>query len=91
MRKNDAKALGCLSLLIGGLLSIFIPIFLIGNKIYSDVVWVFLAPGWFILRPGAHDGLVILLATFLDTIIFAALNYGIIYCVVRFSGRAKYE
>ena len=91
MRKHDAKARGCLSLLIGGLLSIFIPIFLIGSNIYSDAVWVFLMPGWVILRPGAHDGLVILLATLLDTIIFAVLIYGIIYGVVRFLGRAKYE
>ena len=91
MRKNDVKALSCLSLLIGGLLSIFIPILLIGNKIYSDVVWVFLMPGWVILRPGAHDGFVILLATLLDTIVFAVLIYGIIYGVVRFLGRAKSE
>jgi hypothetical protein len=91
MRRQDAKALGCLSFLVGGLLSIFIPIFLIGSRIYSDALWIILMPGWVIFRPGRDDGFEILMATILDTIIYGALIYGIIYGLVRFVGKAKYE
>ncbi len=91
MHRQDAKSLGCLSLLVGGLLSIFIPIFLIGSRIYSDALWVILMPGWVIFRPGRDDGFEILMATILDTIIFGTIVYGIIYGIVRFFDKAKYE
>jgi len=91
MIKRDVKALGCLSLLVGGLLSILIPVFIIGSEIYSDVLWLFLMPGWVIFRPGAHDFFELLSATVFDTLVFAAVTYGIIYGVVRFSNLAKFR
>lgn len=88
MRSRDAIALGCLSFLVGGLLSVFIPIFLIGGGIYSDAAWIILMPGWVIFHPGHADVFEILMATIVDTVIFGALLYGIIWGVVRFFRKA---
>jgi hypothetical protein len=89
VRRQDAKALGCVALLIGGALSVFIPIFLIGAEIYSTAVWVVLMPGWLIFRPGAHDGAEILLATIFDALVFAAIIYAIVYAVASIIQRGR--
>ncbi len=91
MLKGDAKDLGCSSLVIGGLLSIIFPVVLIKNNIYSDVAWLLFMPGWLIFRPGAHDIFTILIATILDTIIFAAITFLLIYSITKYFGGAKYE
>jgi hypothetical protein len=76
--KQKAKSTGCLSLLIGGLFSILMP-----------AIGVFLTPGWALFSPGRDDGFKILLAVVLDTIIFGAMAYGILYLVRKYSGSTK--
>ena len=90
MRKKDKVALVCLSLLIGGSLALFVPLFLIIRKIFSDWLWAFVAPAWVLLDPGAHDGPIMLLAVILDAFIFGSIVYGAIYAIVRFLTRATY-
>ena len=89
MRRQDAKALGCVALVIGGALSVFVPMFLIGARIYSTAVWVVLMPGWLIFRPGRDDAAEIVLATIFDAVLFGAIIYGGVYAVASILQRGR--
>ena len=89
MRRQDAKALGCIALIIGGALSVFIPLLLLGARIYSTAAWVVLMPGWLIFRPGRDDAAEILLATIFDAIVFAAIIYGGVYAIASIIQRGR--
>ena len=91
MHKKEMVALGCLSLMIGAVPALFVPLALIKRQMFSDTLWAVVAPAWALLDPGAHDGLEILLAVLLDAVIFGALVYGIIYAVVRLFFGEKYQ
>ena len=88
---QNAKAFGCLSLLIGFILSIAIQAFLFGNSARPDLIWEILAPAWVYFPHGRDDGVEIIFATIIDTVYYGAIIYVIIYAVVRFSGRLKFQ
>lgn len=88
LSKKANVGLGCLSLLIGAAPALYIPLYLINRKLFADWLWAIAAPAWAFLDPGAHDGPIILLAVLLDTFIFAAIIYAIIYALLKlFRGR----
>ena len=91
MRNQDKKALGCLSLLCGGLVSIFAPVFLLKTGVESDWVWNILAPGWKLFPFGHADLPEMFLAFTFDAVVYAAVIYGIIYLVVWLLSRTKYS
>ncbi|MDT7604583.1 MAG: hypothetical protein QOF61_2580 [Acidobacteriota bacterium] len=91
MNKPEATSLGCWTLLIGVLFSILIPAILLGSGIYINALWIILMPGWAVFRPGRDDGFGILMATILDAMIWWAIAYGVIYSIVKRTGRANYE
>ena len=58
-------------------------------ELYSSLVGIILMPGWAIFRPGRDDFPEILKATLLDTVIFGAIAYGILYLVTKSSNDSK--
>jgi hypothetical protein len=87
--RGHNKALGCVSLVIGAILSVGVPAFFVGIGARLDDDWIILAPGWNLFRPGRDDGIEIILATILDTLIYAAIVYGIMCVVMYLRRRAR--
>ena len=78
------KATGCLSLFLGALLSFLISVREFGGASGgTGQGWSYLAPGWRILDPGAHDGHIMLLATVLDAVIYSMLIFTASYGFVK--------
>ncbi len=68
-------SLGCLSLALGALLAVFVPFVIIGLGASLNSRWLWLAPGWAIFNPGRDDGIQIIEATILTTLIYSAVCY----------------
>lgn len=81
IRQNRMIVAG-LSLLIGGLLSGFLLRFLFGTRIYTQRGWNLLAPSSMIPAVGRVGIVNRLTSTAIDTIIFGAIAYVLIYAVV---------
>lgn len=78
------KATGCLSLLIGAGLSFFVSVREFGGAgSNAGQGWSYLAPGWKILDPGAHDGHIMLLATVVDASIYSLIIFLTFYGFVK--------
>lgn len=77
-------ATGCLSLFLGAGLSFFISVReLNGAGDDTSRGWSYLAPGWTILDPGAHDAHIMLLATVLDAVIYSVIIFAAFYGFVK--------
>jgi hypothetical protein len=86
--KGVKLAAACLSLSLGAVLSFFTSMSEIERASYG-YGWSYLAPGWKILDPGAHDGHIMLLATALDagvySIIIFAASYGFVKLIDKWT------
>jgi hypothetical protein len=78
------KATGWLSFFLGAVLSFYISARELGRA-SSDTGegWSYLAPGWKLFDPGAHDGHVMLLATVLDAAIYSVVIFVTFYGFVK--------
>ena len=82
MQRQEDTLLGCVSVVLGLLLSFFIP-YLLGSEDHSKLIWALLAPGWLIFHPGFDDAGEILMATLLDAVIFCVVSYLVLWLIVR--------
>lgn len=85
MAKYNIKFVGCISVVAGVLLAIYIPAMLFGAHLTVYSKWFWLAPGWAIFQPGRDDGAEILLASLLNIIIYFILILFFIYLLSRSS------
>ena len=72
-----------LSLGLGGLLSIFVPAALAGLNVGWSSTWLWLGPGWALLKPGFDDGVLILWATLISTVLYSIFIWAILYLIVK--------
>ena len=79
------------SLVAAGWLAIFVPIVLATAALRSglDSKWLWLAPGWGLLKPGRDDGALIFWSVVITTPIYGLLIFPILYLVVRRVQRGK--
>ena len=80
-------AAGGLSLLLGVILSFFVTVREIGRASHAGQDWSFLAPGWKVLDPGAHDGPVMLLATLLDAGLYSIIIFAAFYGFIKLTDK----
>lgn len=86
-----ARRKACISgaIILGIVISITAPAYLLKNKIYSDFVWVLVSPGWLLFSVGRDDFGRMLLAVVFDAMKNALLFYVAIWCFVKLLAARK--
>lgn len=76
-------ATACLSSFLGVLLSLLVSLNELKQASDAGRDWSYIAPGWKVLDPGAHDGPVMLLATLLDAGLYSLIIFAACYGFVK--------
>jgi len=89
MRNLDTEAYGCLWLLSSVIVSILVPVALSEARVESRLAWYILAPGWRLSPFGHAEVLALLLAVFIDAVVYVAAAYGVLRLIARAAGRER--
>jgi hypothetical protein len=91
MREQITKGLKYVSLLIAGVASFFIPLFLLNLEVESKLIWSVFAPGW-VISPFGHADLPEMLVAFvINLICYSVVTYGIVYSAMWMLHRMRYR